>query len=61
MRICKEGYLFRKVGTEQKKRKGLTYKEMTPEQRRKVDKIRRKAAEVNQDGRIFQGAETIAY
>lgn len=61
MRICKEGYRFRKVGAEPKKRKGLSYDEMTPAQRRKVDKIRRMAAEVNQDGRIFQGAEMRAY
>lgn len=61
MRICKEGYRFRKIGKEPKKRKGLRYEEMTPEQRRKVDKIRRKAAEVNQDGCIFQGVEMRAY
>ena len=69
MRICRNDIRLIKPGeplkpkrkTEPKKRKGLSYDEMTPAQRRKVDKIRRMAAEVNQDGRIFQGAEMRAY
>ncbi len=69
MRLLKDGYYLVKPGElsesrrkdKPKKRKGLRYEDMTPEQRRKVDKIRRKAAEVNQDGRLFQGAEMRAY
>ena len=65
MRILKDGYFLVKPGElserrrkdKPKKRKGIMYKDMTPEQRRKVDELRRKAAEVNQDVRHFQGAE----
>ena len=69
MRICRNDIRLVKPGellepkrkAEPKKRRGVRYEDMTPEQRRKVDKIRRMAAEVNQDGRHFQGAEIRSY
>lgn len=69
MRLLKDGYYLVKPGElperrrkdKPKKRNGIMYKDMTPEQRRKVDRIRRKAAEINQDGRLFQGAEMRSY
>ena len=58
IRLVKPGEpLETKKKTEPKKRKGLRYEEMTAEQRRKVDRIRRKAAEVNQDGGAIRYAE----
>lgn len=67
MRICRNDIRLVKPGEplepavkrqkQTKKRKGLRYEEMNAEQRRKVDKLRRKAAQVNQDGRVYQGTE----